>query len=176
MQILTELPNLKRLALRGFDLSTLLNLTNTNGLVLRKLTQLSLQSCSIVKIDDVDTFIQTFPNLERLDLSENRFDYFHLPLVSGLKKLKVLILSKNRIRHLNIHPSFASNFVQPSSSLTELDLSYNGSYTSLYPCSSQSIEREREHEADGFPARKRATVLRVLVSELIAYGMPLAES
>lgn len=101
---------------------------NNSNLVLRKLTQLSLQSCSITHIDNIDLFINLFPNLERLDLSENRLEYFNIPLVSSLKKLKVLILSKNKIHHLNIHPSLSSTTLNPSNSLVELDLSYNGKY------------------------------------------------
>lgn len=129
LQILSELPNLKRLVLRSFDLSDAFKTAeNKSGLSSRKLTQLSLQSCSIKQIDDVGTFVHLFPNVERLDLSENRFEYLNIPLVLALKKLKVLILSKNRIHHLNIHPSIspmASSF-HPSNSITELDLSYNG--------------------------------------------------
>ncbi|CAF3303502.1 unnamed protein product, partial [Rotaria sp. Silwood2] len=87
--------------------------------------QLSLQLCSIKQIDDIDTFINLFPNLERLDLSENRFEYFNIPLVLSLKKLKILILSKNKIHHLNIQSSISSITFHPSNSLIELDLSYN---------------------------------------------------
>jgi Leucine-rich repeat (LRR) protein len=105
-----------------------LNGSNRNNLISRKLTQLSLQSCSIPQIDDIETFANLFPNLERLDLSENRLEYFDIPLISSLKKLKILILSKNKIRHLNIHPSLFSTPLNPSNSLIELDLSYNGSY------------------------------------------------
>ena len=122
LQILTELPNLKRLSLRLFDLSKISNYNHTNSFVLRKLTQLSLQSCSITQIDDVEIFVNLFPNLERLDFSENRLESLNIPLISSLKKLKILILSKNKIRHLNFQPSI------PSNSLIELDLSYNGSY------------------------------------------------
>ncbi|CAF4003224.1 unnamed protein product [Adineta steineri] len=124
-QILVELPNLKRLSLRLFDLSNLVNISN-NSLVLRKLTQLSLLSCSITQMDDIEIFINLFPNLERLDLSENRLESFNIPLISSLKKLKILILSKNKIRHLNIRSSLSSTILTPSNSLTELDLSYNG--------------------------------------------------
>jgi Leucine-rich repeat (LRR) protein len=124
IQILSELPNLKRLFLRSFDLSNSFN--NQTILPSRKLTQLSLQSCSIKQIDDIDLFINLFPNLERLDLSENRLEYFNIPLILSLKKLKVFILSKNKIRHLNIHPSLSSLTFHPSNSLLELDLSYNG--------------------------------------------------
>jgi len=126
LQILSELPNLKRLSLRLFDLSDIPN--DTNNLILRKLTQLSLQSCSITQIDHVETFVNLFPNLERLDLSENRLEYLNIPLISSFKKLKVLILSKNKIRHLNLQPATTLN---PSNSLIELDLSYNGSYLRL---------------------------------------------
>jgi Leucine-rich repeat (LRR) protein len=139
MQILVELPNLKRLSLRSFDLSNEFNLTNTNDLVLRKLTQLSLQSCSITQINEIKTFVDLFPNLEKLDLSENRFEYFNILLISSFKKLKILILSKNKIRHLNIHPSLSSTTFNPSNSLTELDLSYNGSYSSLCRLRKNSI-------------------------------------
>ena len=65
-------------------------------------------------------FAQLFPNLERFDLSENRLEYLNIPLISSLKKLKILILNKNKIRHLRHSPMI------PSDSLTELDLSYNG--------------------------------------------------
>ena len=127
LQILAELPNLKRLSIRSFDLSNFLNNSDNNNLISRKLTQLSLQSCSITQINDIETFANLFPNLERLDLSENRLEYFNIPLISLLKKLKVLILSKNKIRHLNIHPSLlATTLPNPSNSLIELDLSYNG--------------------------------------------------
>ncbi|CAF0867763.1 unnamed protein product [Adineta steineri] len=127
LQILSELPNLKRLLLRSFDLSNSFNISsNKNILTSRKLTQLSLQSCSIKQIDDIETFINLFPNLERLDLSENRFEYFNIPLILSLKKLKSLNLSKNKIRHLNIHPSISTTTFHPSNSLIELDLSYNG--------------------------------------------------
>ncbi|CAF0918568.1 unnamed protein product [Adineta ricciae] len=127
VQILSELPNLKRLLLRSFDLSNSFNLTtNKPILTSRKLTQLSLQSCSINQIDDIETFVNLFPNLERLDLSENRFEYFNIPLVLSLKKLKTLNLSKNKIRHLNIHRSLSATTFHPSNSLIELDLSYNG--------------------------------------------------
>lgn len=126
MQILTELPNLKRLSLRSFDLSTLIEPTTRSALILRKLTQLSLQSCAIGQLGSLDTFLQMFPNLERLDLSENRFEYFDRSLVSSMKKLKVLNLSKNKIRHFSIDPSLLSSTVSPSNSLVELDLSYNG--------------------------------------------------
>jgi Leucine-rich repeat (LRR) protein len=95
-------------------------------LILRKLTQLSLQSCLIEQINDIEIFVNLFPNLERLDLSENRFEYLNIPLVLSLKKLKILNLSKNKIRHLNIHPSISSSTFHPSNSLIELDLSYNG--------------------------------------------------
>ncbi|CAF3357050.1 unnamed protein product [Rotaria sp. Silwood1] len=127
LQILSELPNLKRLFLRSFDLSNSFNLTN-NKIILtsKKLTQLSLQLCSIKQIDDINTFINLFPNLERLDLSENRFEYFNIPLILSLKKLKILILSKNKIHHLNIQSSISSLTFHPSNSLIELDLSYNG--------------------------------------------------
>jgi len=129
IQILFELPNLKRLVLGAFDLSNSFNISNNkNMLTSRKLTQLSLQSCSIKQIDDIQTFVNLFPNLERLDLSENRFEYFNIPLILSLKKLKVLNLSKNKIRHLNIHPSISSTTFHPSNSLIELDLSYNGKY------------------------------------------------
>ncbi len=129
IQILFELPNLKRLVLGSFDLSNSFNISNNkNMLTSRKLTQLSLQSCSIKQIDDIQTFVNLFPNLERLDLSENRFEYFNIPLILSLKKLKVLNLSKNKIRHLNIHPSISSTTFHPSNSLIELDLSYNGKY------------------------------------------------
>jgi Leucine-rich repeat (LRR) protein len=74
----------------------------------------------------VETFSNLFPNLERLDLSENRLEYINIPLISSLKKLKVLILSKNKIRHLNIRPSLSPATLNPSNSLIELDLSYNG--------------------------------------------------
>jgi len=126
IQILFELPNLKRLSLRLFDLSNLSNISNNNSLILRKLTQLSLQSCSITQIDNVEIFSNLFPNLERLDLSENRLEYVNIPLISSLKKLKVLILSKNKIRHLNIRSSLSPATLNPSNSLIELDLSYNG--------------------------------------------------
>jgi Leucine-rich repeat (LRR) protein len=129
LQILSELPNLKRLVLRSFDLSEAFKTAeNKSGLSSRKLTQLSLQSCSIKQIDDVGTFVHLFPNVERLDLSENRFEYLNIPLVLALKKLKVLVLSKNRIHQLNIHPSISSmaSSFHPSNSITELDLSYNG--------------------------------------------------
>ncbi|CAF2747112.1 unnamed protein product [Rotaria sp. Silwood2] len=126
LQILSELPNLKRLFLRSFDLSKSFNLTNKKTILTsKKLTQLSLQLCSIKQIDDIDTFINLFPNLERLDLSENRFEYFNIPLVLSLKKLKILILSKNKIHHLNIQSSISSITFHPSNSLIELDLSYN---------------------------------------------------
>ncbi len=124
LQILSELPNLKRLFLRSFNLSN--GFLNQNFLILRKLTQLSLQSCLIKQIDDVENFVNLFPNLERLDLSENRLEYFNISLVLALKKLKILNLSKNKIRHLNIHPSISSSTFHPSNSLIELDLSYNG--------------------------------------------------
>ena len=124
LQILLELPNLKRLSLRSFNLSN--SFPNQNFLILRKLTQLSLQACLIKQIDDVDNFVNLFPNLERLDLSENRLDYLNIPLILSLKKLKILNLSKNKIRHLNLHPSSSSNTFHPSNSLIELDLSYNG--------------------------------------------------
>ncbi|UJR25504.1 hypothetical protein I4U23_006850 [Adineta vaga] len=128
LQILSELPNLKRLLLRSFDLSNSFNITTTTKSILtsRKLTQLSLQSCSINQIDDIETFMNLFPNLERLDLSENRFEYFNIPLILSLKKLKILNLSKNKIRHLNIHRSLSTTTFHPSNSLIELDLSYNG--------------------------------------------------
>ena len=128
LQILSELPNLKRLFLRSVNLSdSFTQATRRNILTSRKLTQLSLQSCSIKQIDDVETFVNLFPNLERLDLSENRLEYFNVPLTLALKKLKVLILSKNKIRQLNIHPSISSpSSFQPSNSIVELDLSYNG--------------------------------------------------
>ncbi|CAF1036442.1 unnamed protein product [Rotaria sp. Silwood1] len=126
LQILSELPNLKRLSLRLFNLSNSLNILNHQNLILRKLTQLSLQSCSIKQINDIDIFVNLFPNLERLDLSENRLEYFNIPLISSLKKLKIFILSKNKIRHLNIHSSLSSTTLNPSNSLIELDLSYNG--------------------------------------------------
>ena len=121
LQILSELPNLKRLSLRLFDLSNLPHANQTKNFPLRKLTQLSLHSCSIAHIDDVNIFAHIFPNLERLDLSENRLEHLNIPLISSLKKLKVLILNKNKIRHLRSHPTLV-----PSDSLTELDLSYNG--------------------------------------------------
>jgi Leucine-rich repeat (LRR) protein len=124
LQILSELPNLKRLFLRSFNLSN--GFLNQNLLILRKLTQLSLQSCLIKQIDDIENFVNLFPNLERLDLSENRLEYFNISLVLALKKLKILNLSKNKIRHLNIHPSISSSTFHPSNSLIELDLSYNG--------------------------------------------------
>ena len=131
-QILSELPNLERLLLRSFDRSNSFNLTtNKPILTSRKLTQLSLQSCSINQIDDIETFVNLFPNLERLDLSENRFEYFNIPLVLSLKKLKTLNLSKNKIRHLNIHRSLSATTFHPSNSLIELDLSYNGKYNPL---------------------------------------------
>ncbi|CAF4029464.1 unnamed protein product [Rotaria sp. Silwood2] len=126
LQILSELPNLKRLSLRLFNLSNSLHILNHQNLVLRKLTQLSLQSCSIKHINHIEIFVNLFPNLERLDLSENRLEYFNIPLISSLKKLKVFILSKNKIRHLNIHSSLSSTTLNPSNSLIELDLSYNG--------------------------------------------------
>ena len=128
LQILSELPNLKRLFLRSVNLSdSFTQATRRNIFTSRKLTQLSLQSCSIKQIDDVETFVNLFPNLERLDLSENRLEYFNVPLTLALKKLKVLILSKNKIRQLNIHPSIPSPAsFQPSNSIVELDLSYNG--------------------------------------------------
>ncbi|CAF0868055.1 unnamed protein product [Rotaria sordida] len=126
LQILSELPNLKRLSLRLFNLSNPLNIYNYHNLILRKLTQLSLQSCSIKQINDIEIFSNLFPNLERLDLSENRLEYFNIPLISSLKKLKILILSKNKIRHLNIHPLLSTTTFNPSNSLIELDLSYNG--------------------------------------------------
>jgi len=122
LQILSELPNLKRLTLRSFDLSTFSN--TTKAFVLRKLTHLSLQSCSISQIDDIELFANLFPNLERLDLSENRLDSLPLILINSLKKLKILNLSKNKIRHLNLHSSVLN--LQLSNSLIELDLSYNG--------------------------------------------------
>jgi Leucine-rich repeat (LRR) protein len=125
LQILFELPNLKRLFLRSFNLSN--GFPNENSLILRKLTQLSLQSCLIKQIDDVENFVNLFPNLERLDLSENRLEYFNISLILNLRKLKILNLSKNKIRHLNIHPST----FHPSNSLIELDLSYNGKIHSL---------------------------------------------
>ncbi len=124
LQILTELPNLKRLFIRSFNFST--GFPNENSLTLRKLTQLSLQSCLIKQIDDVENFVNLFPNIERLDLSENRLEYFNISLVFGLRKLKILNLSKNKIRHLNIHQSISSSTFHPSNSLIELDLSYNG--------------------------------------------------
>lgn len=131
-QLLKELPNLKRLHLRSFDLSALFQLENISSInSMRKLTQLALPSCSIKEIDDVQTFVQYFPNIERFDLSENRFEYLNIPLILSLKKLKILILSKNRIRNLNVHPSLsplASSF-RPSNSIVELDLSYNGKQT-----------------------------------------------
>ncbi|CAF3713529.1 unnamed protein product [Rotaria socialis] len=126
LQILSELPNLKRLSLRLFNLSNSLNIANNTNLILRKLTQLSLQSCLLTEINDIEIFANLFPNLERLDLSENRLEYFNIPLISSLKKLKVFILSKNKIRHLNIHPSLSTMTLNPSNSLIELDLSYNG--------------------------------------------------
>ncbi|CAF0953482.1 unnamed protein product, partial [Rotaria sordida] len=127
LQILSELPNLKRLFLRSFDLSNSFNFTNKKLILTsKKLTQLSLQLCSIKQINDIDTFINLFPNLERLDLSENRFEYFNIPLILSLKKLKILILSKNKIHHLNIQSSISSLTFHPSNSLIELDLSYNG--------------------------------------------------
>jgi Leucine-rich repeat (LRR) protein len=120
---------LKRLFLRSFNLSNSFNISNRKSILTsRKLTQLSLQSCSIKQIDDVETFMNLFPNLERLDLSENRLEYFNIPLILSLKKLKILILSKNKIRHLNIHPSISSSTFHPSNTLIELDLSYNGNY------------------------------------------------
>ncbi|CAF5182779.1 unnamed protein product, partial [Rotaria magnacalcarata] len=112
--------------IRLFNLSNSLNTANNTNLVLRKLTQLSLQSCSLTEINDIEIFANLFPNLERLDLSENRLEYFNIPLISSLKKLKVFILSKNKIRHLNIHPSLSTMTLNPSNSLIELDLSYNG--------------------------------------------------
>ena len=124
LQILLELPNLKRLFIRSFNLSN--GFPHKNLQALRKLTQLSLQSCLIEQIDDVENFVDLFPNLERLDLSENRLEYLDIPLVLALKKLKILNLSKNKIRHLNLHPSISSSTFHPSNSLNELDLSYNG--------------------------------------------------
>ena len=126
LQILLELPNLKRLFLRSFNLSNAF--PNQNFLILRKLTQLSLQACFIKQLDEIDNFVNLFPNLERLDLSENRLEYLNIPLILSLKKLKILNLSKNKIRHLNIHPSSLSSSTtfHPSNSLIELDLSYNG--------------------------------------------------
>ena len=124
LQILSELPNLKRLSIRSFHLTDLF--TESTSLKLKKLTQLSLQSCAIEQIQQIEIFLQLFSNLERLDLSENRFEYFDIPLVLSLKKLKILNLSKNKIRHLNIHPSISSATFQPTNSLIELDLSYNG--------------------------------------------------
>ncbi|CAF1412107.1 unnamed protein product [Adineta ricciae] len=118
--ILAELPNLKRLSLRSFDLS---DLTNYNqSLVMRKLTQLALQSCSISQMDEIESFRNLFPNLERLDLSENRLEYLNIPFLTAFRKLKVLILSKNKIRHLNLRLLNPN----PTNSLIELDLSYNG--------------------------------------------------
>lgn len=128
-RILSELPNLKRLQLRSFDLSDAFNNSTEKTISpAKKLTQLSLQSCLITKIENTELFVHLFSNVERLDLSENRFEYFNMPLVLSLKKLKVLVLSKNRIRHLNIHPSISSMSFHPSNSLIELDLSYNGNY------------------------------------------------
>jgi len=126
LQILSELPNLKRLFLRSFNLTNSFN--KKTSLILKKLTQLSLQLCLIKQINDIEIFINLFPNLERLDLSENRLEYFNIPLILGLKKLKILNLNKNKIRHLNIHPSISSTTFHPSNSLIELDLSYNGKY------------------------------------------------
>lgn len=127
IQILSELPNLKRLFLRSFDLSNAFIDSKTKlTLTARKLTQLSLQFCSIKQIDDIDQFVNLFPNLERLDLSENNFEYFNIPLVLSLKKLKVLNLSKNKIHHLTIQSSISSLTFHPSNTLVELDLSYNG--------------------------------------------------
>jgi Leucine-rich repeat (LRR) protein len=127
MQILMELPNLKRLALRSFNLTVFDNhsMSSTN-FILRKLTQLSLQSCSIAQVNSMSSLLRVLPNLERLDLSENRFEHFDVSLVSTLNKLKILNLSKNKIRHVNIHPSLSLATYNPSSSLIELDLSYNG--------------------------------------------------
>jgi len=126
-QILFELPNLKRLFLRSFNLTNLFN--EKNDLILRKLTQLSLQSCLIKQINHIEIFLHLFPNLERLDLSENRLEYFPIPLILELKKLKIFNLSKNKIRHLNIHSSISSLTFHSSNSLIELDLSYNGKYS-----------------------------------------------
>ncbi|CAF3423817.1 unnamed protein product [Rotaria socialis] len=127
IEILSELPNLKRLFLRSFDLSNSFSISNAKiALTARKLTQLSLQSCSIKQIDDIDKFVSLFPNLERLDLSENHMEYFNIPLILSLKKLKILILSKNKIHHLNIQSTISSLTLHPSNSLVELDLSYNG--------------------------------------------------
>ena len=127
-QIISELPNLKRLSLRSFHMSNSLNISKQNkyNLILRKLTQLTLQSCSITRIDHIEIFVYLFPNLESLDLSENRLEHISIPLISSLNKLKVFILSKNKIRHLNVHPSLSSTTLNPSNSLIELDLSYNG--------------------------------------------------
>ena len=72
-------------------------MSTNHSLVLRKLTQLSLQSCSITQMDDIDIFIQLFPNLERLDLSENRLEYLNIPLITSLKKLKVLLESMEKL-------------------------------------------------------------------------------
>jgi hypothetical protein len=141
LQILSELPNLKRLALRSFDLANAFDATDTKLILTsRKLNQLSLQSCSIKQMTDVDTFVHLFPNLERLDLSENRLESFNIPLVLALKKLKILILSKNRIRHLNIHSSVSSSLssIHPSNSIVELDLSYNGKST-MVACSQRFV-------------------------------------
>jgi Leucine-rich repeat (LRR) protein len=80
----------------------------------------------MIQINDLENFVNLFPNIERLDLSENRFEYLNIPLISAFKKLKILILSKNKIRHLNLYP--ATITPNPSNSLIELDLSYNGSY------------------------------------------------
>ena len=132
IQILSELPNLKRLFLRSFDLSNLFSTSNkTNVLTSRKLTQLSLQSCLITQIADIKTFVNLFPNLEHLDLTENRFEHLDIPLILSLKKLKVLILSKNKIRHLNIQSSIVVSSFHTANSLIELDLSYNGKYSIL---------------------------------------------
>ncbi|CAF4248161.1 unnamed protein product [Rotaria socialis] len=130
IEILSELPNLKRLFLRSFDLSNSFSISNAKiALTARKLTQLSLQSCSIKQIDDIDKFVSLFPNLERLDLSENHMEYFNIPLILSLKKLKILILSKNKIHHLNIQSTISSLTLHPSNSLVELDLSYNALLT-----------------------------------------------
>lgn len=123
MQILIELPNLKRLSLRSFDLSSSIV---SNVALLRKLTQLSLQSSSISQMDSLKTLLKLTPNLERLDLSENRLESFDFHLISSMKKLKVLNLSKNKILRIENEPKFSSISLTPSNSLIELDLSYNG--------------------------------------------------
>lgn len=124
VEILGELPNLKRLSLRSFNLSSFEQFSNKRHVFFRKLTQLSLQSCSMNSMDSIEIFRQIFPNLERLDLSENRFEHFDLSLLSSWKKLKNLNLNKNKIRHFIHSTSLATS--STSNSLVELDLSYNG--------------------------------------------------